>query len=242
MNANVHHAIVIPCILYTIFNMCDRPFAMFQGDEMCLRTYKPWYSHLITVTFAYFFYDLLVQIFLTKDTSPLGKQNVAHHCITWVCFATALFGGYNMAMQAHISMICEFSQIFLNLRNALGKNSAGALALINSVAFFAAYTLCRIVLFPLLIVIHFQETRYYDLWNTGAGASGVHAAGSVSLRTQICWVLLLTFFLMICALNLFWYKLILRILYKTIRGGKKTSDGEVDEPLIARGDAHGSEV
>ena len=39
--------------------MCDRPFGMFAGDEMCLRTYKPFYSHLVVFTISYF-------IFFTK--------------------------------------------------------------------------------------------------------------------------------------------------------------------------------
>lgn len=60
LNAQIHHTIAACGVLYTIFAMCDRPLGMFYGDEMCLRTYKPFYSHLAIFTFSYFFYDFLM--------------------------------------------------------------------------------------------------------------------------------------------------------------------------------------
>jgi len=73
LNANFHHLIIGGCTIYTIFAMCDRPFGMFKGDEMCLRTYKPFYSHSVIFTASYFLYDMIMQIFVLKDWSPLGK-------------------------------------------------------------------------------------------------------------------------------------------------------------------------
>lgn len=119
--ANIHHVIVGSCVMYTLLYMCDRPFAFFWGDEMCLRTYKPFYSHLCMVTVGYFAYDLIAQVLLYRDFSPLGVQNIAHHLISFACFGCSLLGGYNFAMIAHITMICEVSQVFNNIRGLIGK-------------------------------------------------------------------------------------------------------------------------
>lgn len=163
-----------------------------------------------------------------KDFSPLGKQNIAHHVITWICFLCAWACGRNFLMESHICMLCEMSQIFLNLRNVLGKNATGLIPMINMALFLITYTLFRIVLFPALIVMHFRFTYYFDLWNTGkkieltnvpAGTSQqAISQAQTSLTVQICWVILLGFFLLICALNLFWYKIILKGVYRIVTG------------------------
>jgi len=70
--ANLHHLIASVCVIYTILYMCEYPFAMFNGDEMCLRTYKPFYSHLGAFTCGYFVYDLFMQVFVYQDFSPLA--------------------------------------------------------------------------------------------------------------------------------------------------------------------------
>ena len=71
-----------------------------------------------------------------------------------------------MPMLTHIAMTCELSQIFLNIRNVIGKEATGAFPLINTVFFFVSYTLLRVVLFPLLIALHYEGSKQYDLWNT----------------------------------------------------------------------------
>ena len=57
-----------------------------------------------------------------------------------------------------------------------------------------------------------------------------------NLLHEEAWVLLLVFFLMICVLNLFWYKLILKAVYRAAVGGDE------DEPLIVKGEAMNSSV
>lgn len=186
-----------------------------------------------------------------KDFSTLGKQNIAHHIITWICFSCAFACGRNFIMESHLCMLCEMSQIFLNLRNVLGKNAAGIIPMINMALFLLTYTLFRIVLFPSLIVMHFRFTYYFDLWNTGkkiqlqpvpGGPNRPAPRTLTPFSVQFNWVILLGFFLMICALNLFWYKLILKGVYKIVMGQptekkKKQTEGVAvnpEEPLITR--------
>jgi hypothetical protein len=62
-------------------------------------------------------------------------------------------------------MICELSQIFLNIRNILGKNNNSLIASINKVLFFVSYTFLRIIGFPYLIWVYYESTKLYSFWN-----------------------------------------------------------------------------
>lgn len=59
-----------------------------------------------------------------------------------------------MPLVTHVAMICEGSQIFLNIRNTMGKNSKGLIPLLNNLCFVLFYTVFRIILFPWLMLIH----------------------------------------------------------------------------------------
>jgi len=229
---NLHHVVASTCVLYTIFYMCDYPFAMFNGDEMCLRTYKPFYSHLGAFTCGYFVYDLFMQLCVYQDFSPLGYQNIAHHCLTWMSFVSCWIAGHNTPMQSHITMICEFSQIFLNIRNTIGKKSTGTLPLINNLCFFFAYTLFRVIMFPILLGVHFQQTKYYDLWNTGKFTSIIGDSREdqfTPVMSQIGWILTLIFFTMVVCLNFFWYSIIMKGMIRLITKGDTTGGKSSNE-------------
>jgi hypothetical protein len=71
----------------------------------------------------------------------------------------ALAGGMHMPQGTHLTMVCEVSQVFLNIRNTLGKHSKGILPLLNNVMFFISYTIFRVVFFFILIVSHFKSAN-----------------------------------------------------------------------------------
>ena len=116
-------------------------------------------------SFGYLTFDLVMQLFFYQDFSPLGIQNIVHHFVSYVCYFAAMRGGRTMPLLTHLAMICEVSQVFLNIRNTIGKESTGLFPLINNLVFFITYTLFRVVLFPWLIVCHFKSAKLYDLWN-----------------------------------------------------------------------------
>jgi hypothetical protein len=60
INANLHHLIVVSFSFYTLIYMCDRPFILLYVDEICLRTYRPFYSHTAMFTIGYFLFDLII--------------------------------------------------------------------------------------------------------------------------------------------------------------------------------------
>ena len=63
-------------------------------------------------------------------------------------------------------MICELSQIFLNIRNILGKKNTSLISSINKILFFVSYTILRVIGFPYLLWIYFQTLNFYNFWNT----------------------------------------------------------------------------
>lgn len=219
INGNIHHLIVCYFVLNTFFNHCSRPFAMLQFDETCLRVYKPIYSHMVVFSLAYIFFDLLMQLFLYQDFSPIGQQTLVHHFVSSVCYVCSLYGGSSLPMLTHVCMICEFSQIFLNIRNTMGKAATGLLPLINNLCFVLSYTVFRMILFPWIIVTFFWHARTYDLWNTGEMPVGEGQIKQVTpLTHQVSWVVIMFFFILVYILNLFWFSLILKGLIKLITG------------------------
>ena len=172
LNSNVHHFIVIFFAFVTLLTQCEKPFGYIRFDEQCLRTYKPIYSHVIVYSFAYQVYDMLIQIVLLQDFTPLGIQSYIHHIATIVCFMLALSGGMHMPQGTHLTMVCEVSQVFLNVRNAyFGKHATGTMPLINNILFVVSYTIFRMMFFPILIISHFKAADQWDLWNTGKYSS-----------------------------------------------------------------------
>ena len=115
--------------------------------------YYPFYSHVVTFILAYFVYELITfRFMLYDDKSPLMTQIYFHHT-AGICLALfVLFGGMHMTKLGVISMLCEFSQIWITIRTLKGKNDwKGIGAALNSVMIFLSYTVVRIMLFPLLL-------------------------------------------------------------------------------------------
>lgn len=96
------------------------------------------------------------------------------------------------------SMICEYSGIFMNWRNIMGKDSwKGSLAMANNVMFLVTYTLFRVVLFPMIIYSTWQSGYLYDF-------------NSCSLLHKFGYWFILIVFTLVYFLNLYWYKFVLR--------------------------------
>jgi hypothetical protein len=80
-------------------------------------------------------------------------------------FSAGVLGGRHMPVFSQICMICELSQIFLNIRNILGKNNNSLIASVNKVLFFVSYTFLRVIGFPYLIWVYYESTKLYNFWN-----------------------------------------------------------------------------
>ena len=93
-------------------------------------------------------------------------QNIVHHVISITSLAGGIAGGRSMPLLTHLVLISELSQIFLNIRNLIGKNDNSLFSIVNKVVFFISYTVLRVIGFPFLLYIHFYSMSLYDFWNT----------------------------------------------------------------------------
>lgn len=60
VNANIHHLAVVSFGIFTLLFLCDKPFILLKVDPICLRTYKPFYSHTAMAEIGYFTFDLFI--------------------------------------------------------------------------------------------------------------------------------------------------------------------------------------
>lgn len=123
-NANIHH---LGCFIFGIINVffiCDNKLDSLLADETCLLTYKSYYSHTAFWSMSYLCFDLVVMFLIIKDTdTTLGRQYLIHHILGISCILFGNLAGFAMSKLSQMAMLCEISQIFLNIRNSLGKNS-----------------------------------------------------------------------------------------------------------------------
>ena len=217
---------------YVLFFMPpqDSPLQLLVSPTSENLFYYPVTSIACVTTLGYLFVDLLVQVVLLKDTSPLGKQNIVHHLLTSVIIILCLLSGQDLPKLVNVALLCEVSGFFMHLREIKGKHTwKGVGFTINSVLFFLSFTLVRVLLFPLLIVSHVKCKQVYNF----EAMSTFHRASY--------WVLLISF-CSIYALNLFWYYLIWRTALRLLCPSKhqqrdilleKFYDGGMDEERVS---------
>jgi hypothetical protein len=159
MTANIHHVVVTWAGIYTLFFMPPQTpiMALLISPTKENLTYYPLNSQMMMFIIAYMVFDFLVQMFIVKNNTPLGKQYYVHHVV--VCFIAilALLMGMAMPKLFQLSMLCELSTLFINLRDIIGKKEwKGFLANVNAVCFIVTFTLIRVLMFTILIYSHFK--------------------------------------------------------------------------------------
>ena len=99
---------------------------------------------------AYFVIEIIELKFYYKDTSTITFQILVHHYLCIVVFLVCLFGGRDLPAISQTVMLCEISNVFLNIRESyLGKDATGIVAALNSALIFITFTLFRVLYFPL---------------------------------------------------------------------------------------------
>ncbi len=122
---------------------------------------------------------------------------VWHHLCGILSMLSALFVGYSMPAAISTSMLAEISGIFMNYRNMFSPDNVNsALYFYNQLAFFIAFTIFRMILFPILI---------YKCWLV-----------TFLILNEISWLRKLAYINfgvsvhLIFFLNVFWYTLLLK--------------------------------
>merc|ERR1712194_371237 len=103
---------------------------------------------MVTIQAAYWCMDFINYTLVLKDWSPTANQMRIHHVIgVFNCFSGVHITA--IAKIGHLALICEASNIFLNIRDLMDKNTwSGIWATLNNLMFFLSYTLTRVILFP----------------------------------------------------------------------------------------------
>jgi len=82
------------------------------------------------------------------------KEIFVHHIFAIGSIILALFGGYHLVGVVMLSLLMEFSSIFLNLRTFLKKEEYGKCIPILILTFFVlGYTVFRAILLPYIFWI-----------------------------------------------------------------------------------------
>lgn len=109
-------------------------------------------------------------------------------------------------------MVSEISSIFFMIRTLKGKNDwKGPIATLNMLAFFLSYTVFRVMMFPILILSNVRLSYVYDF----SSSSTLH---------KVIFYINNSVFTGVYFLNLFWYYLIVKGFWATIKPKKEAGD------------------
>ena len=151
---------------YTVICMCDYPLAIFYGDKECMGTQRNFYAYAVTWSMGYFTYDFFMMTFVFEWGGSYFLQSMFHHVLaSSFGILTVRYGGRSIPICYQVSMLCEWSMVFLNVRTFLGKGATGTLPLINNFCFFASYTIFRVIMWPILAYQMYYSKTYYDFAN-----------------------------------------------------------------------------
>jgi len=151
--SNIHHLISIPCIFY--FFMFPNPevcqdtnrWSFFNNDQ-CLIAVDNRMVYLSFFAAGYFTYDFIVYYIVSKDMNGRTIM-IAHHTFAIGSILLGLMGGYHLIGVIMLSLLMEFSSIFLNLRNFIKKEEYGkCIPLLILASFVLGYTIFRVILLP----------------------------------------------------------------------------------------------
>ena len=182
--------------MITVLKLGEYPLAVFYADPLTLRTYRPFYSHSLMFSLAYFFNEIWLMLFVFKWEGAYTMQSVAHHCVTIFAGFMVQMVGRALPMTSQCSFLCEFSMFFLGIRTIMGKNATGGLAMVNQFLFFLSYTVFRIVMWPFLMVTMYKSRFTYDF-------------SKESTFHQVAYYGVFSLTIALYGLNWFWYQIIL---------------------------------
>ena len=86
-----------------------------------------------------------IGIAMLDNKTATDKQLLAHHIVLVLATFISMFAGFGILSNAAITLFCEASSIFLNMRSSFTKDQRTSLSyILNDVAFFVTYTIFRV--------------------------------------------------------------------------------------------------
>ena len=93
---NAHHIIQAVVATMNVMTLCDIPAGQFLCDEQCLLSYKPFVSHSIMFSLAYFIIEIVEIKYFFFDSSKITAQILVHHYLCIFVFLVCLCGGRDL--------------------------------------------------------------------------------------------------------------------------------------------------
>ena len=162
---------------------------------------------------AYFVVDLFLLLKVFKRNTKLGKQSLVHHYLCIFVYILCLLGGIHLPAISQSVMLCEVSNIFLCIRDFLGKKASGLASELNIAAFFLSFTLFRMIFFPAVLYAHF--TTISILADSG-------------FMTIFAWVFSAIIFFLVFLLNSYWYYFMVKRVQKMLAPSRTKNIGDID--------------
>jgi len=190
----------------------DKHWGWFN-DETCFLEMNKGFIFSLLFNMGYTAFDFWLCVFRIKERTPLVKQTIGHHIVLIMGFSFTFLGGYFVPSLGVLSLYCEISSLFLSYRDLMKdfKDTACKQTLdqLNTIAFFISFTIFRTILFPYILITSVKFT-----WLMSP---------ILPVHQLIGMILSSILFLLITCLNLFWYKIILKKVYRMVTGSKGSS-------------------
>lgn len=165
----VHHVIVATYSLYLLYNSCQNELGYgypsekggsytssglhfgWIRDGVCMTEYNKGYTYNVLMTCSFMTVELIMYKIYTEKLTALERLSIIHHFMALGGFSISLVAGYGMPGLSSASLLCEYSSIFLNLKDMFTKDTRNTFwGIIVQVMFFLTYTIFRFIWFPFL--------------------------------------------------------------------------------------------
>lgn len=211
----VHHFIVAIYSYYLMYNSCynelgygspsekggsftssGKHFGWWRSDN-CMMEYNQGYTFNVLISIAFMTVELVILHTKLDNPSILNKQTIMHHYMAITGFGLSLIAGYGMPGLSNASLVCEFSSIFLCMKDMFTKDTRNSFSgIIVQVCFFITFTVFRFIMFPVL--------AYRGV------VIGILSWNLVGWFRKICIAYCVIQAQCVLLLNLYWYMLILK--------------------------------
>lgn len=198
-------------------------------NEVCMQEVNKGFVINVLVSMAYMTVDyIILKTWLTKLT-VLQNQTIYHHIMAISGFGISLIAGFGMPGVSNASLLCEFSNVFLSLKEMFTKDTRNSFwGVVVQLSFFLSYTGFRFIMFPWL--------AYRTITVTMLSWAFINWFRRIAMIYCIVQAWLVT------ALNMYWYLLILKGLKRLLETigvlKKREGDSSYDDVEKYEASAH----
>ena len=125
----------------------------YFNNEQCFLAVDNRMVYLSFFSAGYFTYDFFTFYVVSKGMKG-RKEMIVHHIFAIGSIFLALIGGYHLVGVVMLSLLMEFSTLFLNLRTFIKKEEYGkCIPILILTSFVLGYTVFRTILLPYIFWI-----------------------------------------------------------------------------------------